>query len=266
MHVTDDLYTGPTGPNGFVLASTVGGLFGNYNIPASGAFAPDGTPTNQYGVGPLGRIVFRNIVPLAIATANIAALQVPTSGTALTLTAGAGIVTVVNPQNGQIAYVLDVPRCVSLTSTANLSGINFLVTGIDEWGQTTTQLQAGPNNNTVTTKKAFLAVLSIVPQGTSASTVSVGTSDIYGLPWRCIDAGYVISAKWAGVLAQNAGTLTVADQTSPATNLTGDPRGTYAINGAASNGANRLVIALTVDASQCGPFATRVNAIGVTPA
>ena len=267
MHVSDDLYTGPVGgPNAFSLVSTTGFIYGNSGLPVATGWPADGTPTNQYGVGPLGRVVFRNIQPLALATANLAVLQAPTAGTALTLVAGTGIQTAVNPLNGQVLYVLDVPRCISLTSSANLSGITFLVTMIDEYGQTATQLVTGPNNNTVVVKKACIGVLSIVPQGTSASTVSVGTSDTYGLPFRCIDAGYIVSVKWAGVLAQNAGTLTVADQTSPATNLTGDPRGTYAINGAASNGANRLVIALTVDASQCGPFATRVNAIGVTPA
>ena len=71
--------------------------------------------------------------------------------------------------------------------------------------------------------------------------------------------------KWAGVLAQNAGTFTAADTTSPATNATGDPRGTYAQSGAASNGTNRLVVCMHVDGTQCGSNATLVNAIGVTP-
>ena len=265
MHVADDLYTGPVGPNGFVLFSTTGSLFGgSLGVPAE--FSPDGNPTNQYGVGPLGRLVFRNLVPLALATANIAALQTSTSGVALTLAAGTGIVTAVNPTTGLVYYVLDCPRCVSLTSTANLSAVNYLITMLDEFGRVQTQLIAGPNVNTVTTKKAAVAVLSVVPQSTSASTVSVGTSDIYGLRFRCLDAGYIISAKWAGVLAQNAGTLTVADTTTPATNLTGDTRGTYAVAGAASNGANRLLIAQHVDGTQCGGNGTLINAIGVTPA
>lgn len=264
MHVTDDLFTGPVGPNGFSLFSTTGTLFG---VPVTVAgFAPAPDPTAQYGVGPLGRIIFRSLVPLALATANIAALQASTSGTALTLTAGTGINAVTNPNTGALAYVLDCPRCISLTSTANLSAINYLVTMIDEYGRTETQLVTGPNASTVTTKKAAIAVLSVVPQGTSTSTVSVGTSDVFGLAFRCLDAGYIVSNKWAGALAQNGGTLTVADTTSPATNLTGDPRGTYAPSGAASNGSNRLIIAQHVDGTQCGPNGTLVNAIGVTPA
>jgi len=266
MHVSDDIYTGPTGPNGFCLYSTTGYIYGNSGLPVTTGYPVDGNPTNQYGVGPLGRVIVRNIVPLALQTANIAVLQAPTNGTALALTAGAGIQTAVSPVNGSVLYVLDVPRCISLTSTANLSGITFLATMLDEYGNIETQLITGPNANTVVAKKACIGVLSVVALGTSASLVSVGTSDTFGLQVRCIDAGYILSAKWAGAMAQNGGTLTVADQTSPATNLTGDPRGTFAVAGAASNGINRLVIAQHVDGSQCGSTAKLVNVIGVTPA
>jgi hypothetical protein len=258
MHVQDDIYTGPVGPNGFVLFSTIAST-------VTGA-APAGNPTRQYGVGPIGRVVARNVVPLALGTANVAALQAPTNGVPLTLSAGTGVTTALAPDgSGATIYVFDTPRCVSLTSTANLSATNFLVTMYDEYGRLQTQLMAGPNANTVTSLKAAIAVRSIVPQGTSASTVSAGTSDIFGLPFRMIDAGYVVSVKWAGALAQNAGTFTAADQTNPATSSTGDPRGTYAQSGAASNGVNRLVVLMHVDGTQCGSNGTLVNAIGVTP-
>jgi hypothetical protein len=263
MNVQDDLYTGPSGPNGFVLYSTSGPQTGN---PAA-VGEPAGDPTRQYGVGPLGRTVFLNIVPLALATANIATLQAPTAQVPLALAVGTGIVAGVAPDgSGSTVYFFDCARCVSLTSTANLSGITFLVTAYDKYGQKWTQLVTGPNNNTVTTLKAAVAVLSVVPQGTSASTLSVGSSDIFGLPFRCIDAGYVLSAKWAGVLAQNAGTFTAAALANPATNLTGDTRGTYAQSGPASNGVNRLLIGQYVDGSQCGANATLANAIGVPQA
>lgn len=258
MHVTDDLYTGPVGPNGFVLFST---------LTPNPTGMPQGNPTRQYGVGPLGRVVQRNIIPLALATANLAVLQAPTTSVPLTLAAGTGLTLGTAPDgSGASIYMFDTPRCVSLTSVSNLSAINFLVTMYDEYGRLQTQLMTGPNANTVNSLKAAMAIRSIVPQGTSANTVSAGTSDVFGLPFRMIDAGYIVSAKWAGVLAQNAGTFTAADLTNPATNLTGDPRGTYAQSGAASNGANRLVIVMHVDGTQCGPNGTQTNAIGVTPA
>lgn len=250
MQVQDDLYLGPLGPNGFCLVPTAGE-----------------NPTAQYGCGPMGRIAFLNIAPLTLQTANVAALQAPTSGTALALSAGTGATLGVAPDgSGASVIVFDVARAVSLTSAANLSGFNVLVTGFDVYGQKMTQLLAGPNANTVNTLKAFKSVLSVVPQGTSASTLSVGTSDVFGLPFAIADAGYIVSAKWDNTLAQNAGTFVAADATAPATNATGDVRGTFAQAGSASNGSRRLVIAMHLTAGQCGPSATQAGAIGVAQA
>ena len=67
-------------------------------------------------------------------------------------------------------------------------------------------------------------------------------------------------------MADNGGTFVAADATSPATNLTGDVRGTFAPSGNAANGSRRLVIAIGLTAVQAGPTATQVGAIGVTPA
>jgi hypothetical protein len=248
MHTSDDLYLGGFLPSGLTIFKTVAG-------------------ERQQGVGPMGRVAFHNIVPLTLQTANIAALQAPTAQTALTLAAGTGATVGTAPDgSGATVYQFDCCRSVSLTSGSNLSAINFLVTGYDFYGMKQTQLMTGPNGNTVNSLKAFTSVLSVVPQGTSANTVSVGSSDVFGLPFVCPDAGYIVSAKWANVLAQNAGTLVNADTTSPATNLTGDVRGTYAQAGAASNGSRRLVICQHLDGTQCGPNATQTAALGVTPA
>lgn len=254
-HFSDDLYLG--GPSGGP---------GAFSLPSPGNRV--GNPTRQYGVGPLGRTAYWNIVPAALSTSNIAAAQAPTAQVPLTLTAGAGITVGTYAPTGATIYLLDVPRAVSLTSSgSDLSGVNFLITGYDWYGQLMTQLQTGPGAGlTVNTLKAFSSVLSIVPQGTSANTLTVGTSDIFGLPFVVTDAGYIISAKWNNTLAQNAGTLVTAVTTNPATNLTGDTRGTYAQAGAASNGTARLVIAIHLNESQCGSQAQLINVIGVPQA
>jgi hypothetical protein len=250
MQVQDDLYTGPVGPAGFILQSTV-----------------VANPARQGGLGPLGRILFRNILPLASAPDNVCPLQAPTAGTYLTFAAGTSTTLGDAPDLcGDPCILLDVPRCISLTSTADLSGVNFMITCFDEYSQKWTQLLQGPNNGTVYTKKSAKSVYEITPDATSASLVSVGTSNIFGLQVRVIDAGYVVSAKWDNTLAPNAGTFTPADLTDPATSLTGDTRGTFAPAGNAPNGARRLVIALHVDAGQCGSAASLVNAVGVQQA
>lgn len=247
-HHSDDIYLGGFLPTGLYIGKTTAG-------------------ERQQGVGPMGRITFMNLVPLTLQVANIAALQAPTAQTALTLAAGTGVTVGQAPDgSGLNVYQFDCCRAVSLTSGSNLSAINFLITGYDFYGVKQTQLLAGPNGNTVNTTKTFTSVLSVVPQGTSASTASIGSADIFGLPFVCPDAGYIVSAKWNNILAQNAGTLVNGDATSPATNLTGDVRGTYAQSGAASNGSRRLVLALHLDGTQCGPNATQTAALGVTPA
>lgn len=247
VEFSDDIYTGSVGPNGFVLQSA-------------------GNPTRQYGVGPLGRIIFRDILPLTLGTANIAALQAAAANVPLVLAAGTGVTTGPAPSgSGATVFIFDVARAVSLTSTANLSGINFLITGFDEYGQMMSQLKTGPNNNTVNTLKAFKSVLSVVPSAANVGTVSVGSSDIFGLNYVVDDATDVISCKWNNTLAQDAGTLVVADLTSPATNLTGDVRGTY-LPSSASSGAKHLVIGMHLDSFQAGPNSTRAAAVGVNQA
>jgi hypothetical protein len=252
MHVADDLYTGGfTGTQSLSIFKTA-----------------QGNPTMQEGVGPLGRIVFHNITPLALATANIAALQHTTASTPFALTAGTGITAGLAPDgSGATVYVLDVPRCISLTSSANMSAGNITIVGYDLFGRKQTQTRAGPNANTVNTLKAFMSVLSITSDTTDgANSISVGTSDIFGLPWVLKNIAYMIRQGWDSTLAQNAGTAVVADTTSPATASTGDTRGTYAQAGNASNGSRLLLLGWHLDGTQCGSTATVANAIGVTPA
>lgn len=243
MQVNDDLYMGTA------------------VIPVAQSAA---NPTLQYAAGPLGRIYFYNIVPLTKQAANVAALAALTIATAMTLAAGTGATSGVAPDgSGRTVIVLDVPRAVALTSTANLSGVNITIVGFDTYGRQITQTRAGPNNTTVNTLKAFKSVLSVTPDATNAGTMSVGTADIFGLPFAAIDAGYIMP-KWNNTLAQDAGTFVAAVTTDPNTAAIGDTRGTYAPS-SASDGSKRLVVWHHLTGSQCGPNATTVSAIGVTP-
>lgn len=243
MQINDDLYLGAA------------------VIPVAQTAA---NPTLQTAVGPLGRIYFYNIVPLTKQAANIAALAALTAATAMTLAAGTGATSGTAPDgSGRTVIVLDVPRAVSLTSGSNLSGVNVTIVGFDTYGRQITQTRAGPNATTVNTLKAFKSVLSVMPDATNAGTMSVGSADIFGLPFAALDAGYVMP-KWNNTLAQDAGTFVAAVATDPNTAALGDTRGTYAPSSAA-DGSKRLVIWHHLTASQCGVGATTVGAIGVTP-
>lgn len=223
-------------------------------------------PTLNEGAGPLGRVAFLNIVPAVLSTNALAVTQAVVGGTPMTLRAQVFTSSLVPAPGGSgvSALKFDCNRCVSLTSGSDASAVHFLITGFDMYGRPQTQLMLGPNGNTVTSLKAFLYVVSIVPDASSAASVQVGNSDIFGLPFAAVDAVYIVQAKWNNILAANAGTFVAADP-GPSFAISGDPRGTFAQAGAASDGTKRLVVTQHLGPEACGPLATLVGAIGATP-
>jgi hypothetical protein len=239
---SDDLYLGPA---------------------LAGGAASAGPSPMTIGVGPMGRVYVYDIVPLTLQAAGLATSQNPGSGASFTLTAGTGVTTT-TLSNGQTGYVLDVPRCVTVTA-AGANTATYLISGYDVYGQAMSQLIAAPTTSTVATTKAFKIVTSVTNANATAGTndLTVGFNDKFGLPVRVTDVGYVVSVKWAATLAADAGTFVAADTTSPATTSTTDVRGCYTPSSAA-NGSRRLVVAIAIPAIGSGPDATRVGAFGVT--
>ncbi len=228
MHVSDDLHLGPVRKRGSVSR----------------------TPTAQdRGVGPLGRIYIYDIVPDAPDADGVCASQAGTASTAMTINGALA--------SGGVA-TFDVPRNVvaAWTGTATIT-----VTGTDVYGRTQTETSA--SGTSFAGKKAFKTITSVVPSA-NITGATVGTGDVFGLPFRVTDAGYIVRAGWAGALADDAGTFVAADATSPATATTGDPRGTFDPSSAA-NGSRRLVIAMALTGLQVGPDATDLGVYGVTP-
>jgi hypothetical protein len=233
---------------------------GNVFLPVSRDTNSPSSPQN--GIGPVGRVYLFDVVPLTLQAAGLAAAQAATGGI-VALTAGTGVTTRVD-MDGTTRYVLDTPRNVTLTA-AGANTATGLVVGYDQYGQRMTESFAAPATSTVAGNKAFKEILSITFSATPGSNVSAGFGDKLGLPVRVVDAGYVIAAKWAGVLAADAGTFVAAVQTDPATASTGDVRGTYTPS-SASNGTRRLVMAIGLNGIMVGPNATRTGAAGVTQA
>jgi hypothetical protein len=226
----------------------------------------DGPSPMDLGVGPMARIYYYNIVPLTKQVAGLAAVQLLAGAGNFTLTAGTGVTTT-TLADGTTAYVLDVPRNLTATvATTNQSGVNITAYGYDVYGQAMSEVIAGPNNNTVSMKKAFKMVTRVAADAAVATDgISIGFGDVFGLPFVVSDVVYISSVKWAAVLAQDAGTFVAQDATSPATTSTGDVRGTYSPS-SASNGTRRLIVGIHLGASACGPNATRLAAAGVTQA
>jgi hypothetical protein len=220
---------------------------GNATGPQSQSWAGPGQVFK--GVGPLGRTYVFDIVPAAAsATAVVNAQAV----------AAAGNVTIANG-------TLDYARGLTVKSSASGdTSQGVFVTGTDYWGQAQTEYFLLNGTTGVAGKKAFKTVTQVYVGAALAGNVSVGSTDVFGLPYAVTDAGYLARVGWAGALADDAGTFVAADA-STASNTTGDVRGTYDPSSAA-NGTNRLVIVIALTGIQAGPNATQTAAIGVTPA
>jgi|GEM_PF-2136952 len=221
--------------------------------------------------------VVANYVPSAIATANIAALANVVSGTAMTLRAatGAGITvlsaaapafllpasvtlsagvvidalpslqlfgTAGNVTTGFYSRQTCVGRAVSITGVVSTTGGDFIVYGYDIYGYPMTEkITAAAGVATTNGKKAFKAITSIVPQFTDAHNYSVGTADIFGLGIRAPNFCDT-HINWNSTLITASTGFVAADATT-ATNVTGDVRGTYAVQ-SASDGTKRLMMAV----------------------
>ncbi len=261
------------GPNAFFAGNLFKDMRYRYK-EGGGGLSAGGYPYQAFGfVDHLIQTV--DFVPSLIAVANIAALQAPTINVPLTLVAvsGAGI-TLETAAQTIIATGKTIPagvwridaapawngygtsgamqgwtggacdRAVSLTSGADLHLINFTIRGYDVYGYPLTQTRAGPNANTVDTLKGFKWISSITPDGTSVSTVSIGTADVFGLPIMARRFSQ-LNIWWdETVITANTGFLT-AVTTNPSTALIGSTRGSYAVQ-TASDGAKRLVIKQTI--------------------
>lgn len=214
------------------------------------------------GIGPAGRVYTYEIVPVTLNTAAFAVLQTPSTG-AITLAGSTSVSTAT--VSGTTVYQADVPRVVTISSGANDTGITFTVSGYDYYGQPVTQTVTGVSAATVSTTKAFYQVKSVTHTGSVNTTVTVGTGDVFGLPFFLRGRESIISVGWAGTAGQSAVSATVGVTTTPATSFTGDVRGTYA-TGSASNGTNRLVFVAAIGTSQVGTAATTANVLGVTQA
>ena len=221
------------------------------------------------GIGPLGRIYVWDIIPQAIVTNNIAATQTPAAAGSLTLTAGTSVKSVTNA-SGVTVLQLDCPRAVQLTTASGtiVTSRNLTVSGYDYYGQAMSEVIAtGTTSSAVANvagKKAFFQISGITISGSLPVAITVGTTDVLGLPVRVFNVSYVASVKSNNTLAQDTGTF-VAAATATATTTTGDVRGTYA-PATASNGIVRTTMGILLPAIAVGPNATRVGALGVTQA
>lgn len=210
-------------------------------VRAGRTFANNGT-ANQPGVYMSPMNVY-DIVPVALSATAVAAAQAVAAAGNLTIngaSATAGVAT------------LDVPRCVSIVSTGADTTQTATVTGTDAYGIPMSEAIAFNGTNTVAGQKAFKTVTRVAISAALAGNASVGSTDVFGLPFRANTRNYVLTA-WNGAFV-TTGTFAGADATA-ATTTTDDVRGTYLVPDAA-NGTKRLTLWVNIfdDDTQTGLY------------
>lgn len=98
------------------------------------------------------------------------------------------------------------PRVLSITGNAATAVGNVVITGLDFAGAVLTETIVSTGAATVLGTKAFASITSIVfpARGAGGDTISVGTSDKFGIPYMLPYAGAVLS------IVNNATATTVA--------------------------------------------------------
>ena len=138
------------------------------------------------------------------------------------------------------------------SSSASDTGYSVTTVGYDaalNLMSETVNLTAG---GSVNGRKAFKHILSCTLNkaggGTTVGTVTIGTSDIFGLNMRG-ELWEYFNIFYAGAFVSASTGYTAGDSTTANTTSTTDVRGTYAVQ-SASNGTNRLAIFLNLPTQQ----------------
>jgi hypothetical protein len=186
-----------------------------------------------------------DIVPVALSATAVAAAQA---------VAAAGNLTINGASAASGVATLDVPRAVSIVSSgAGDTSQVATVYGTDTYGISMSEAITFNGTTTVNGKKAFKTITRVAISAALAGNASVGSTDIFGLPYRANSRNYVLTAWNAAFVT--TGTFTAAVATDPATTTTGDVRGTYAVPDAA-NGTKRLTLWVNIfdDDTQTGLY------------
>lgn len=211
-------------------------------VRAGRNFANNGT-ASEPGVAMSPMFVY-DVVPVAFSATAVAAAQA---------VAGAGNLTINGASATGGVATFDVPRTITIVSTnAGDTTQTATVTGTDVYGLAVSELIAFNGTTAVTGQKAFKTVTRVAISAALAGNGSVGSTDVFGLPYRANTRNYVLTA-WNGAFV-TTGTFAGADATV-ATTTTDDVRGTYAVPDAA-NGTKRLTLWMYIfdDDTQTGLY------------
>ena len=160
--------------------------------------------------------------------------------------AGAGALTIDGALASGGSVTLAVPQGIVIDSTnAGDTTQTITVTGTDYYDETLVEDIDANGTTAVSGLKAFKTITSVVSDAAFTGNVTVGNSNVLGLPFRTDDKNK-LQVIFDG--AADAATIVVADDNT-ATATTGDVRGTVTIAGTLDGTKKVSVNYLTLDRS-----------------
>lgn len=144
---------------------------------------------------------------------GVAQAQTTAGATALTL--NGALVPAIQPGLVAVAkFNPGINRTVSLYSAADLSGINFAITGFDASGNAVSESRVGPTAGaTVYTTALFNKVASVTPDAAVGTAVEVGSGSTGATNWYAID--YFQGPISVGLWLKITSTIDVTVQMTP---------------------------------------------------
>lgn len=184
--------------------------------------------------------------PTALAATSVCAAQAVAGAVALTINGTKATSSVYSAQC-PTGRALKVVSAGAGDTTQTLA-----ITGTDMYGQTMRETIALNGTTIVSGKKAFATVTSVVASAATAGNISVGDTDILGLPSYLPVATYILK-ELTDNAAPTAGT-TVAGLvlTTKPTATTADVRGTYLPNQATDGSKNYVLVMALPDPTFLG--------------
>lgn len=140
--------------------------------------------------------------------------------------------------------VLDVPRGLSIVSSTTDTTQSITIRGFDEFGAAMTETIALNGAAGVSGKKAWKTVVSYQANIAMAGNLSIGWTNVLGLPALLIVAGYLFLELLNNSKNANAGTILAGVSGAVATATTGDVRGTYTPSTTLPNGSNSYEVGI----------------------
>ena len=140
--------------------------------------------------------------------------------------------------------VLDVPRGLQIVSSTTDTTQTITIRGFDEYGSAMTETLSLNGTTPVLGKKAWKTVVSYQASLALAGNLSIGTTNVLGLPFLVEAAGYLLVEVLDGAKNANAGTLLAGISGAVATATTGDVRGTYLPSTTLPNGAHAFELGI----------------------